>query len=1224
METPPSDHAKPGPAAVVSSKSEAIRIFAFVQSEFNRLHPRIACSPSVELRQRRKGLRCQRILKTHSMPPKQLIAISLAGIFAVCFASNSDEYVNFAHGKEVLSFVSTNDMHDTTERGLKAFVEYLDATNQTDGIDKWDQIKRFPHIAVFMDGKMKELLRDYASTVAAERLVERDQDDYVEEVQTILPRLTADEIALLPAPGTDDAEAQIELKPGSAFSTSLTASEKSHAIQAFTKSLEVVEKVTDGAVSRSGALPPAMDVTDWVKTAKRHREKKRSHTYRTLFIGISEGLDVEYMVATDQREKEVELRNTSSLHYNPSDHEDLEKWFVDGGGKLTFVEPVHADPANESTRLTHLEVTETLPSADDDNIDAQDAVIDVPVRLTMSQDTLRLEKHNHRPLTDKFKPAFQRNQVWGLAAFLLFESGKREGSRWWPLIKSLRMNMLRKNVLRELKGTSVESINHAWDQEAEQFKSFLDKHDGMGCGHDFDDLCGNMKSRAQLRWGLQVVRQYAVRVTKASNSKFGYLALVPYAHLLRHTPGAKSSVMLHFDNHVRVHAREHGEGDTLGFDFGPMSNAECLLRYQHVPENNPNDGVRLFLPGVPIDNNDLYLFLDTLIEWRRLLRYPPKSGDLWDASRKLQLYGNEFDKEEEEVMNSVNKLMSGQATKVDSYEKLLLLHGGADSFEEAKAVVLSETNPAAAKYSPSGASLYTAIPIENDDDDADLARLQLSNAVLELQDAVAAGHDEVSVLKTINKTRAFFEHGVRPRPGMDPVDKMMKRKRDLLGDCGDGNKQLLRMNNVTAELLCSVRIHLIHETEADYLCPPGEAPFHDHQCDCAEFSPDDKCEGPKKSFNQTQAISKNNEAKALGALLNVMSDIRSRAVSTLEADETALAAVTRAGNSPLIRDAIRIRIAEKRILDSTIDIVREMLANLDGRTYQVDAIHERQEADKAVRKAQIEYLNQLAAETSRDHIAVALNVTLEDPSTGEVRDVECSVKKGRMIDDVVRTFAMKHNLPEESAQALRSALMQRAPVEPPFLISRVFTLPDGRKRTLLVQDGGNITDAVYRFAAKYNLTEGEPLQGHFVTKQLNDTIFAAAEARKERALLLAVPVDGPDGRKLTFEIREGEQHDIYQTAVQFAAAYKIHNSFAENLANQAHQRLQPQVAEVPVNMGQATVPFRVRQRDDLDVTIPGFMKMYGLQDNARIIIKEQVMDAIPPGAFIMGMDDEDD
>ncbi len=1161
-------------------------------------------------------------MKTHSMFGRSFLFIC-AAVCASKATVRGDLYTNFAHGEEVLTFVSTNDMEAAKVAGLKAFVDHLVATNQTDGIDRIEDAIRFPQIALYLDGKLKDLLRDYATKVAAERLVLRDQEDYVDEVQTMLPRLTADEIALLPAPGAEDPEAQIELKPGSAFSTSLTASEKSHAIQAFTKSLEVVEKVVDGAVSRSGALPPATDVTDWVKTAKRHREKKRRHTYRTLFIGIEEGLDTEFMIATAQREKEVNIRNTSSLEYDPKDHEDLEKWFIEGGGKLTFVEPVHADPANESTRLTGLEVTEALPSSDDDSMDAQDAVIDVPVRLTMSQDTLRLEKHNHRSLVDKFKPAFQRNQVWGLAAFLLYEAGKREGSRWWPLIKSLRMHMLRKDVLKELRGTSVESINHAWDQEAEQMKSFLDKHDGLGCSHDFDDMCGNMKSRAQLRWGLQVVRQFAVRVNKVSNSRFGYLALVPYAHLMKHKPGAKSSVMLHLDNHVRVHARDHGEGDTLSLDFGPYSNAECLLRYQSIPEDNPNDGVRLFLPGVPIDNNDLYLFLDTLVEWRRLLRYPPKSGDLWDATRKLQLYGNEFDKEEEEVMNNVNTIMSGQAAKVDSYEKLLLLHGGADSFQEAQAVVLAETNPAAAKYAPSNAQLYTAIPSESEDDDADNARLQLSNAVLELQDAVAAGHDEVSVVKTINKTRAFFEHGVRPRPGMDPVDKMMKRKRDLLNDCGDGHKQLLRLNNVTSELLCAVRIHLIHETEADYLCPPGEAPFHDHQCDCEDFTPDDKCEGPKKSFNQTNAISKANEQKALGALLNVMRDIRSNAVSTIQADEAALAAARRSGGSPLLQAAIRIRISEKRILDSTITIVEDMLNNLEGREYQVDRIRLRKEEEKAERARQIEYLNQLAAESSRDHIAVALNVSLEDPDTGNVREIECVVKKGRFLDDVVRNFARKHNLPEESAQALRQALLERAPAEPPFLISRVFTLPSGLKRTLLVKDGANITEAVYRFAAQHNLTEGEPLQGHFVTKQLNDTIFAAAEARKQRKLLLAVPVDGPDGRKLTFEIREGEQHDIYQTAVQFAAAYKIHNSFSENLANQAHQRLQPQVAEIPINMGEMTVPFRVRNGDDLDVTIPGFMKMYGLQDNALQVIKEQVVEAVPPGAQIFGLDDDD-
>jgi hypothetical protein len=616
--------------------------------------------------------------------------------------------------------------------------------------------------------------------------------------------------------------------------------------------------------------------------------------------------------------------------------------------------------------------------------------------------------------------------------------------------------------------------------------------------------------------------------------------------------------------------------------------------------------------------------LDTLIEWRRLLRYPPKSGDLWDASRKLQLYGNEFDKEEEEVMNNVNKIMNGGKVKVDTMEKLLLLHGAADSFEEAKATAMVISDPKAAKYAPSKAQIYTALPSEEEDDDPANARLQLSNAVLELQDAVAAGHDEESVLITINKTRAFFEDAVRPRPGMDAVDKMMKRKKDLLDDCGEGRLQLLQMNNVTHALLCAVRIHLIHETEANYLCPPGEAPFHDHQCDCKEFTPpDDVCEGPKKSFNASHAISKSNERKALGALLNVVRDIRSNSASTIAADEAALAAVRRSGASPLLQAAIHIRLQEKRILDTSISALEEMQENLEGRTYQVDAIHERQQVEKATWEAQVKYMNALAEDTKRDSIAVALNVTLEDAETGTAREVECIVRKGRFLNDVVAAFARKHNLPQASADTLAQALQERAPTEEPFLFAQELQVLDGTKQILLVPEGGNVTDAVYRFAARFNLTEGKPLQGHRNTDVINSTIFAGVEARRKRPVLLSVPVEGPDGRKLTLQIRESEQHDIYGTAAKFAAAYGIHSSFVENLANQAHQRLPPQVSETPVNMGETTVPFRVRQGDDLEVTIPAFMELYGLESKAKVLIKDMLQKAIPPGSRVFGVYDDE-
>ena len=48
---------------------------------------------------------------------------------------------------------------------------------------------------------------------------------------------------------------------------------------------------------------------------------------------------------------------------------------------------------------------------------------------------------------------FEKKEEWGLAALLLHEHAKGNESRWYPFVRTLRMNMLRKSVLQELDGT---------------------------------------------------------------------------------------------------------------------------------------------------------------------------------------------------------------------------------------------------------------------------------------------------------------------------------------------------------------------------------------------------------------------------------------------------------------------------------------------------------------------------------------------------------------------------------------------------------------------------------------------------------------------------------------------------------------------------------------------------------------------------------------------------
>ena len=68
---------------------------------------------------------------------------------------------------------------------------------------------------------------------------------------------------------------------------------------------------------------------------------------------------------------------------------------------------------------------------------------------------LRLVKeiNHHDRLHKRFGPIFKRNEEWGLAIFLLHEFQRGEISPWYHFIKTLKMRVLRTDVLKELKGT---------------------------------------------------------------------------------------------------------------------------------------------------------------------------------------------------------------------------------------------------------------------------------------------------------------------------------------------------------------------------------------------------------------------------------------------------------------------------------------------------------------------------------------------------------------------------------------------------------------------------------------------------------------------------------------------------------------------------------------------------------------------------------------------------
>ena len=68
--------------------------------------------------------------------------------------------------------------------------------------------------------------------------------------------------------------------------------------------------------------------------------------------------------------------------------------------------------------------------------------------------------------------------------------------------------------------------------------------------------------------------------------------------------------------------------------------------------------------------------------------------------------------------------------------------------------------------------------------------------------------------------------------------------------------------------------------------------------------------------------------------------------------------------------------------------------------------------------------------------------------------------------------------------------------------------------------GENVTAVAEDFCVMHGVPVGEA----------SDEVVAAANKtfhnRRSRPVVLTVPIDAPDGRKLTLEVRDGEQHEV--------------------------------------------------------------------------------------------------
>jgi hypothetical protein len=563
---------------------------------------------------------------------------------------------------------------------------------------------------------------------------------------------------------------------------------------------------------------------------------------------------------------------------------------------------------------------------------------------------------------------------------------------------------------------------------------------------------------------------------------------------------------------------------------------------------------------------------------------------------RLHLYGAE--PEEARLQSAVNHVIAGLPIPVEdmSAEEQLMLMGAAGSTSEAAVMLRGGGGNGEAPAPP---QLYGA-PDAQEDPEAQRAMEELAFLAAQAQNSIVAGNVLLNAtMAVLNRTRDFFQHGVLPMGGLDELDELLLKKIGMLAHCGFENDMKITApsGNVTDELLCAMRVHLMNETEMQVFCP-ADARAWQENCHDVEF------------LNFT-AISSSNEAFVVAALRSSVQGLLAGYPSTkLEDYEEVDSNI-----GEVMRGAFRLRIREKELLESTLDFLGEHEeACRNGLVaFQLDD-KAKERIDSDMREAaRLEFQKQIrdAAASRRD---VPLAVVSVDFGAGRKKNLE--LLEGQDVGLVVKAFCQQYGLDLASNYAsLVGALKERvasSPATSPLLLMLGVIVPSGHRKILSILQGANVSLEVGVFCALWNISS---------TASCSD-LEARVRARAEppaslftRTVLLNLPIDAPDSRKLSFIVRQGEQHDLRQLAADFLELYHMPLSNADVIAAEAAKRLPDVALVVPVSLpGRRQVGIRFGINDNITAVIEGFVNYLEVDEDAfKISIAKRARWGLSPG-----------
>ena len=300
---------------------------------------------------------------------------------------------------------------------------------------------------------------------------------------------------------------------------------------------------------------------------------------------------------------------------------------------------------------------------------------------------------------------------------------------------------------------------------------------------------------------------------------------------------------------------------------------------------------------------------------------------------------------------------------------------------------------------------------------------------------------------------------------------------------------------------------------------------------------------------------------------------------------------------------------EKEILHSALDFIGLHEERVQNGTvlFQLELkAQERIDADlrEAEHKKFLEEIKEKAAQKGE------FLATIEVDLGPNVPKANLTLREGWGLTDTVKDFCIKHRVAANYVETLEKALKARIRNPPPLSLILGVVNPLGDRHILAIPEHSNYTVEVGVFCARYNVTSRQDCL------DIEDRVKARLEVPFQRRIVLIVPIDAPDSRKLQLIIREGEQHDIRQFVSDFFELYSMPEESVQMMANEVSKRLPAAVLTIPVQLGsRRSVTARFAANENVTATVEGFTNFFEIDEGTKVAIFKRARYGMAPGTF---------